>query len=136
MLLIWRERQWSFEPLKLNSAEAEAIEALGGSAWTTYSEFGQLFQRGHLRAKRAALWAVRRRDEPGLQFAEIDVMPTEIEVAYSPDEMVAIRRNILDTPDMDPEQRDYLLTIFAGDDEPASDPKDDSANNSPSNTTL
>jgi hypothetical protein len=129
MILIWNpevgeRREWAFEPARLRSVEAELIEAQGGSTWDTFHEFSTLFMRGHLRAQRAALWLLRHRDDPALTFASVDVTPYEITVLWTDEEMARIRDGLRDNPDLDADQREYLLSQWGGKDDEAPDPKD------------
>lgn len=126
MRLIWHprgeeQREWAFEPTHLRTTEAELIEVQGGSCWDTFDEFATLFMRGHLRAQRAALWILRRRDDPSLTFAGLDITPYEITVLWTDEELARIREGLKDNPDLDPQQRAYLLSQYGEDESP--DPK-------------
>lgn len=66
------ERQdWVINLITMPSFEAELLEAMGGPAWGTYEEFGNLLSRGSVRALRALLWMMLRRANPRLDFDDV-----------------------------------------------------------------
>lgn len=106
MKLIWlpegqEQREWDFEPAKLLTPEAEALEAAGGDMWDTFERFGELFLRGNLRARRVTLWIMRRRTERGLKLHDVVVRPNEIIVTYSDAELAALREFVTEALDGD-----------------------------------
>src|SRR3954464_12359565 len=97
---MWRregeeQREWDFEPAKLLTPEAEALEAAGGEMWDTFEKFGELFLRGNLRARRAAVWIMRRRTERGLKFHDVVVRPGDIALIYTDEELDALREFVV-----------------------------------------
>lgn len=82
---------YDFIPAKLLSPEAEAIEDVGGNAWDTFEEFGQKFMRGSVRARRAALWVMKRRVDPKFRFDQCVFKISEIDVDFSTDELTRVR---------------------------------------------
>jgi len=117
MRLIWtpnngEKREFSFQPAKLVSAEAEAIEDAGGPAWDSFEEFGQKFLKGNRRAYRAALWVMLRREQPALRFTDLSLRVDEVEVDFDAAETARLREQIFADPDMDAEQRAHLLAII------------------------
>lgn len=87
-----KQQDYVFKPLRTPSADAEAIERVGGEDWSNYREFCTQLEQGRLKAARAALWTVLKREQnPRLQFAELVVFPTEIVVAYDEDEITEAR---------------------------------------------
>jgi hypothetical protein len=81
-------REWSYEPGELSSADAEAIEDVTG--WT-YEEFGQALWSGSVRAKRALLWVLRRRDDPRLPYDQVEFKVQDMFVGLAPDEADVVR---------------------------------------------
>jgi hypothetical protein len=128
--LIWtppegEQREYAFRPYDLLSTDAEAIELVGDEAWTTYDEFVRLFRRGHRRALRAALWVLRRPDEPGLRFAQLNLRANEIKIQLDDDELketrAAIREQIAQDEDLPDDVRADLLAAYEDGEE--GDPK-------------
>jgi len=103
------KREWEFKPAKLISAEAEAIEDATG--WT-FDEFGEKFLGGSMKAKRAALWILLRRETPTLRFRELSITPEEVVVDLEPDEAERLRAAIEGDEDLDPRQRDAILGML------------------------
>lgn len=60
--------EWIWKPGEVASAEAESIEEATG--WD-YPEFVNRFLAGSMRAKRALLWSLLRREQPRLQFGQV-----------------------------------------------------------------
>lgn len=116
-------RTWQFTPRKLMSAEAEAIEIVGGDLWEDFDTFGRLFNKGNRRALRAALWVLLRREDPGLRFDSLSVGAMDIHCRLGEDELARMRQLLRTTPDMDPEQRKYWVDLL-GEDPGSGDPKD------------
>jgi hypothetical protein len=127
--------EYQFVPAQLRSAEGEAIEGVGGDVWDTFSQFSVLFNRGNLRALRAALWSCRRRDEPNLRFESIDVGVLDIQLDFGDAELASIRQ-ALETADLDPEQRAHFVKILGADPGDSSGPKDPPLSGPPSSTTA
>lgn len=132
MRLIWaptegEPREFAFKPWDLLSPDAEAIEAVGGDAWTTYDQFVPLLQQGHRRAMRAALWIARRGEgEPGLRFDDLVLRAgRELKVAADEDELAERRQAVLENDDMPIDVKRELYAIWGGDpaDLDAPDPK-------------
>jgi len=114
--------EFDFQPTRLMSPEAEAIEDAGGPAWDTFEQFGRKFMAGSQRAYRVALWVCMKRKTPGVRLADVSFRVDQLLVAYSEDETRRIREAIEADPDMDPEQRDNLLDLIGGLDDTEADP--------------
>jgi hypothetical protein len=71
-------QEWDFDPVRLMSFDAEAIEEVGGTQWATYGEFIDKLQRGSAKAWRAALWIQLRRADPTLKFVNLVVKVNEL----------------------------------------------------------
>lgn len=127
-------RAWQFVPRKLMSADAEAIEAVGGDLWEDFDEFARLFNKGNRRAMRAALWILLRQDDPGLRFDALSVGAMDVQVSLGEDERERIRDVLVSVPDLDPDQRAYFVSILG--DDPGLDPKDETPSDSPEHTTA
>jgi hypothetical protein len=121
--LIWtpedgEKREWSFRPMALMTEDVEAIEAVGGPAWASYDEFGELFMKGNRRAHRAALWILLRGERPALQFHQLRLRADEVRVDFEPDEAAIIRDELRANPSLDAAERDFLLAALADPDDP------------------
>ena len=103
------KQEFDFVPQKLMSPEAEAIESVGGSAWDSFDDFGVLFMKRNMRAKRAALWIMLKRQQPTLKFKDLEISVGSIEIDYDDDEKRLIREAIAADPDMDPDDRAMYL---------------------------
>lgn len=121
MRVIWtppgeERREYVFAPNETLSPDAEAIELVGGEAWETWDEFTRLFQRGHRRALRAALWICRRRaDEPALRFTDLRLRADEVHIDYDDDELKAMRQRVRADDNYSDEVRAALLAALGGD---------------------
>jgi hypothetical protein len=107
VLLIYRpegadERRWTFQPEKLLSSEAEALEKVTGM---TYQEFGQALIKGSATARRALLWVYLKREDAPLRFNQIDVPVGAISLDYETHELVAIRDALKDDKSLSDEDR-------------------------------
>jgi hypothetical protein len=121
--LIWtpedgERREWSFRPMQLMTEDVEDIEVVGGRAWQSYDEFGELFMKGNRRAHRAALWVLLRRERPTLEFHNLQLRADEVQVDFEEDEAAALRDQLRENPSLDPVQRDFLLAALADPDDP------------------
>jgi hypothetical protein len=103
------ERVFSFKPNKLLSVEAEAIE--DATDWT-FEEFGRKFMSGSMKAKRAALWILLRREFAGLKFRDLSFTPEEVAVDFDDEETAALRQALADDPDLDDEERAEILAVL------------------------
>jgi len=95
-------REFEFLPSRLISPEAEAIEKVGrGGDWDTFEEFGQKFLKGSIRAYRAALWVMLKRENPTLRFSDLVFRVGEVSVDYSKTELIKIREALEKEDDED-----------------------------------
>jgi len=92
-------QQWTFRPRKFPSHEAEAIENATGMTW---SEFSEQVLKGSVRARRALLWILLRRQHPVLKFNDVAFSLDEVELELEPDELRAMRGELekVDDPDV------------------------------------
>lgn len=86
----------SFKPFEMLSPEAELIEAVGMGAWDTWDGWHRKFRAGHKLAERVALWIARRRDDPGLQLADVTVRMDGMWVTFDLDEIRERRQELID----------------------------------------
>lgn len=101
-------RTWTYKPEDLPSSEAEAIEdALGG----TFDQFGIKLLEGGMKARRALLWMLLRRTEPGLKFSNVEFRVGELRVEFDRTERNRVRTQIekADIPEADREVMIGLL---------------------------
>lgn len=144
MLLIYRpegidERQWPFQPDKLMSSEAEAIEKAMGM---TYSEFSADLVKGSARARRTLLWVYLKREEPTLRLTQVDPPVGSIGLEFEPHELAAMRTAIEKDSDMTDEDRAAVLKELdaqIGDadvDGPKAPEKNDGSEPSPTSRTT
>ena len=80
-------REWEFRPLKLPSAEAEAIERL--TDWE-YPEFGRKFMAGSIKAHHALLYVFLKRTIPTIKWGDVQFTADEIEIEYDRTEKQAM----------------------------------------------
>ena len=107
-------QEFTFRPGELMSPEAEALEGAPGRSWSTFEEYGELFMSGSLKARRAALWILLRRDDPKLRFTDLVIRVKELSVRYDEDELARIRENIeADTTLTDEERAEALAAAGA-----------------------
>lgn len=115
-------QEYDFQPTRLMSPEAEAIEDAGGPAWTTFEQFGRKFMSGSQRAYRVALWVCMKRAQPGIRLSDVSFRVDQLTVAYSDEETRRIREAIEADPDLDEDQRDNLLGLIGEGEEVEADP--------------
>lgn len=61
---------WDFDPLRMLTTEAEAIETVTG---LTYIQFGEALENGSMKAFRALVWTLRKRHgEAELHYRDVD----------------------------------------------------------------
>lgn len=108
------EVEFDFKPGDMESPESEAVEAVGGEAWSTFEEWGALFFRGSQKARRAALWVFLRRTDPSLRFNQLSVRANQVDVDYSLTERNRLIEVMLADPTLDNDQRVALTRMVAG----------------------
>jgi hypothetical protein len=92
MLVIYEpvdgERQeFEYHPNELLSFDSEAIEDVGGPTWADYEEFGERLSSGNLKARRAILWIMLRRQNPKLRFSDLVVRVDEVNIDADADDL-------------------------------------------------
>jgi len=101
-----KERRWTYQPEKLMSSEAEAIEKVTG---LTYEEFGQALLKGSATARRALLWVLMKREEPQLRHASVDPPVGTLKLEYEQHELRSIRDAVEADPDLSDSEREVAL---------------------------
>jgi hypothetical protein len=132
--------EYDFEPGRLMSSEADAIEDLKQAKWDTFEEFGQMFLKGSTRAHKAALWIMKRRNDPTIKFTDLDYPLTALKVSLTDAEKGRFRDSIESNPNMDAEQKEWLLNSLdldthAGELKDGTDLKDPSPNSGTGDST-
>jgi hypothetical protein len=117
MKLVYRidgqpDEKYDFEPSRLMTAEAEAIEDLKNVKWESFEEFGQLFLKGNAKAHRAALWICKKRLDPTLKFADLVYPLGALQITFSDEEASKFIRSIRENPDLDEDQKAYLIGVL------------------------
>lgn len=107
-------QRWSYKAAELPSSEAEDIEEAVG---LTFDEWQQRLLRGAARARRALLWVLLKRDQPGLKFAELSFSMGELEVEFDQEEKQRIRSEAEKSTELTEEERQQLLTLLADEEE-------------------
>ena len=77
---------FQFMPKELPHFELEAIEDVGRPQWATYVEWTQLLFAGGVKATRAVLWILLRREDPELEFDDVAIKPSEIDIDWELDD--------------------------------------------------
>lgn len=82
-------RSWEFEPAKMMSPEAEAIERL---TKMTFVQWQSAVQDGSMLAIRALLWVLLKRSNPGIKFESLEFSMGEIDWELGEQERVDVIR--------------------------------------------
>lgn len=120
------KKEWRFEPRKLMSPEAEAIEKV--TRWT-FQEFSSKFLAGSMLAYRAVVWIMLKRENPPLRFDDVSICLDDVWVSFDDQETAQVREALLADPDLDPEQRQNLIDILGEDTDEAEFPKASTTSN-------
>jgi hypothetical protein len=111
------KQEFVFNPFELLSIEAELVEELG--PWDSYDEFLLRLRKGNVRAKRALLWIMLKRQNPRLRFPELVVKVNELDLQPDQDEI----RAALDSGNLTDEERaDALILLAEGGDQAVVEP--------------
>ena len=81
-------QEWAFHPRKMPSHEAEAIEHATDMTW---AEFSAQVLKGSVRARRALLWILLRRQHPTIKFADVAFTMDELDLSMDSAELGAMR---------------------------------------------
>ncbi|MFC5946595.1 hypothetical protein, partial [Micromonospora harpali] len=93
-------QKWKFEPEKLLSPEAEAIERKTGL------DFGEFVQKArfNMRCRRALLWVLLKREHPRLTFEDVQISMEQTDFRFTRaeyDEMRAKAHEQFDGAELD-----------------------------------
>lgn len=75
-------QSWDFDPEDADNLEAEALEIVGDEMWDSYGQWILLMGRGNIRAIRALLWVLHRRNDPEVDFNVIRFRTTDVSVDW------------------------------------------------------
>jgi hypothetical protein len=95
---------------KLRTMEAEAIEKHTGLNYG--SDYKQALLMGNVRARRALLWTLLRRQHPTLKYADVDFADDELVIEYDTDEWADIRAAVEKATHLDEEARAVQLAAI------------------------
>jgi hypothetical protein len=99
------ERQeWSIRLSELLSPESEALEGCARDSWQTFDEFTDLVDQGNLKARRALLWILLRRENPRLRFSDLVVKVGETDMDYDDGQVADLQATALDESASDEER--------------------------------
>ena len=87
---------WDYDPAKLLSSEAIAIEKATGMEFD--GEYQASLLKGSIAARRALLWVLLKRGEPTLKFEQIDPPTGAMALEYTRPELVDLREKVLSSP--------------------------------------
>jgi hypothetical protein len=119
------KREWNFQPSRLLTTEAEAIEKVTGQ---TYADWGQTLLGGGMAARRALVWVLRKRDgEPDLRFRDVDFPVGALEINLDGGEKERVRQAIERDPHMSDEDREAAYAELGAPE--GGDPKDEATSN-------
>jgi hypothetical protein len=63
--------EFRFDVDNPTNLDAEALESAGGDVWDSYPGFLDKIGSGNIRARRAMLWVLLRRNDPKLRFSDL-----------------------------------------------------------------
>jgi hypothetical protein len=63
--------EFRFDVDNPTNLDAEALESAGGDVWDSYPDFLDKIGSGNIRARRAMLWVMLRRNNPQLRFVDV-----------------------------------------------------------------
>lgn len=104
-------REYPFEPNRLMSPEAEAIERVTG---VTFAKWQELILEGSMLCTRAFLWVMLKRSEPTLKFDQVMLSMSEVGFRYTAEEKDQIREHLTakaETEGLDDEERELLESV-------------------------
>lgn len=96
------KREWDFKGHRLLMSEAEALEKVTG---ISLAEFTPRIMQGSPVAKRGLLWVLRKREEPTLRYAQVDVPVGDITVEMDEEEKAGFAATIMRAPGLTDDER-------------------------------
>lgn len=112
-------QRWEFQPNKIRSQEAEAIEKRTGWDW---GEFGKHLLSGSVLARRALLWTYQRRVHPTLRFEDVDFATGEVILELDKEELQQQRDALADSETIGAEEKATALALLDAEIEKAPEP--------------
>lgn len=115
MYLIYRpdgqeEQRWQFDPGKLGDAEAEGIERRTNMAYG--SEFKEALLKGNIRARKALLWTLLRREHHILRYEDVHFLDDELVLEMDRDEWIRTREVVAADQTLDDDDRACRLALI------------------------
>lgn len=126
MILVYKPenadvQRWDLAEVKVTFAEAKAAEKAGGFTWRKLQEE---LTEGNTAALQAAVWVLRKRDEPTLRYSDLESLPVDsISTEYSADEKAFLRASVEADENISEAEREVMYQVLGIADEPA--PKDE-----------
>jgi hypothetical protein len=99
-------RAWDFEPDKLMSPEAIAIEKLTGM---TFGEWLQAVRRTSMTATHAYLYVMLKRETPALKPSDVTFSLSEVDIEASPEELRETLDDLLEIPEDERDEDDESM---------------------------
>lgn len=103
-------RRWHIQLGRLRVFDTEAIEKATGMDYG--SDFKQRLLQGNVRARRALLWIMLRREHPTLKYADVDFADDELLLEQDRDELAATRAEIAASTELAEANRAALLAVI------------------------
>lgn len=104
-------REFVLNPVELFMVGPDSISAVGGDLWVGPLDFLEALNQGRLRAFRALLWLVLRREDPDLEFDALAVRPGEVSVRPDSEEIERARQVAWDDPGIRLEVLDLINDV-------------------------
>lgn len=101
------ERTWVYDPSKLMSSEAAAIEKVTEQ---TYAEFGVALMKGSAGCRRALLWVLLKREEPTLRIAQVDPPTGSLTLEFEAHELISMRDQVAKSSSLNDDERATALS--------------------------
>lgn len=108
------KRTWDYKSADLPSSEAEDIEEAVG---VTFDEWQQKLLMGGMKARRALLWILRRRDEPGLKFADVAFTVREFTLDFDAGEKADVRREVQKSTQLSDDEKRQVFALLDDDEQ-------------------
>lgn len=109
-------REWEYKSADLPSGEAEDIEDAVG---ITFEEWQASLLQGGAKARRALLWVLLKREQPGLKFGDVSFRLGELGVDFDRDEQDQLLVEMNKNPNVSEEQAAAVRRVLGRDGEEA-----------------
>jgi hypothetical protein len=106
-------QEWSLRLSELLSPESEALEGCARDSWQTFDEFTDLVDQGNLKARRALLWILLRRENPKLRFVDLVVKVGETDLDYDDGQVADLRATVADESASEEDRESARLRLLA-----------------------